>query len=30
LQPQRWDIPLDGVITEQCFLRLPQPTGACR
>lgn len=30
LQPQRWDIPLDGVITEQCFRRLPQPTGACR
>jgi 5-formyltetrahydrofolate cyclo-ligase len=23
LQPQRWDIPLDGVITEQCFRRLP-------
>jgi 5-formyltetrahydrofolate cyclo-ligase len=30
LQPQRWDIPLDGVITEQCFRRLPHPTGACR
>jgi 5-formyltetrahydrofolate cyclo-ligase len=30
LQPQCWDIPLDGVITEQCFRRLPQPTGACR
>jgi 5-formyltetrahydrofolate cyclo-ligase len=30
LQPQRWDIPLDGVITEQCFRRLPHATGASR
>lgn len=31
LIPQRWDIPLDGVVTEQCFRRLPPTrTGACR
>jgi 5-formyltetrahydrofolate cyclo-ligase len=27
LSPQAWDIPLDGVITEQCFRR-PHPTRA--
>jgi 5-formyltetrahydrofolate cyclo-ligase len=30
LRPQRWDIPLDGVITERCLRRLhPDPTGSC-
>jgi len=30
VRAQRWDIPLDGVITEQCLHRLhPGPTGSC-